>query len=441
MIRGRRNPLIRGGAFLVAVLFFLWAPSCILAQERAADASPSPGESLRVSLVTIGQGDVVWERFGHNAILIQDVETGWEASYNWGVFNFHQVDFIPRLIRGTMLYSMGVYDYQASLSEYRRVGRPVWIQELALTPSQRLELLSQVEENYRPENRDYLYDYYRDNCSTRVRDALDRVLGGRMEALFSVDTTAHSFRWHTRRILRALPEYYLGIQFVLGPRADRPITVWEEMFLPLSLMNRVREIQVPDGDGGLRSLVVEERKVLDPARPDPPGTPPFAFPLFLVVGLLWAWAILWLSGVGAGGPWRRLGLALLAGGWGLIAALSGSLLLGSWLFTDHVFWYGNFNLFQANPLFFPIPIAFLAFLFTGVFPKWGRDLAFLLCMISLAGVVLELLPWLGQSNSEVLGLMVPVNLAFWISSRRVFEAGDTMSTEGGGGPAMEGAPG
>ncbi len=409
---------VRGKPF--PFLFLLLWPLALGAQEGDPEFRPPPGESLKVSLITIGQGELVWERFGHNAILIEDEETGWAAAYNWGIFSFGQVDFVPRLIRGTMLYYMAPADPDSSLLEYQRAGRPVWIQELALTPSQRWELLTLVEENALPQNRDYRYDYYQDNCSTRVRDALDHVLGGRLEALFSADTTAFTYRWHTRRILRELPPYYLGIQFVLGPTADRPITVWEEMFLPLSLMDGIRGVQLPDGQGGVRSLVAAERVLLDPGRPPPPDSPPFAFPIFLAVGLLWGGGLLRLVGSGSGlGAGRRLGVALLGGGWGLLAALSGSLLLGAWLFTDHVFWYANFNLFQVSPLFFPLPVAFLLFLFRGRWPRWGRDLTFFLVLISVLGAALEILPGLGQKNAEILALTLPVNLALLAGAVRL----------------------
>lgn len=423
MIRARRN--------LLPALLLLLGPLTLGAQEGDSDPTTRPGESLRVSLITVGQGDVVWERFGHNAILIQDEETGWQAFYHWGVFDFEQVDFIPRLIRGTMLYSMGVADPASAQEENERAGRPAWVQELALTPSQRWELLALVQENALPENREYRYDYYLDNCSTRVRDYLDRILDGRLGALFSADTTAFTYRWHTRRLLRDMPLYYLGIQFVLGPTADRPITEWEEMFLPLSLMNGIREVQVPDGNGGVRSAVASERVLLDPGRPGPPASPPPALPIFLAIGILWGGGLLWLVGAGSDlGVGRRLGVAFLGGGWGLLAALSGSLLLGAWLFTDHIFWYANFNLFQVNPLFLLLPVAFLLFLFRGRFPRWGVKLAMFLGMASTFGVALELLPGLGQKNAEILALTLPINLALWAGAVRLYRRGGEEPSTG-----------
>ncbi len=407
-----------GGRLLWVAIFLGTLP--LGAQEAPLGPTPDPGSELSVSLITIGQGDPVWERFGHNALLFENRENGAAVVYHWGIFNFFSEDFVPRLIRGTMLYSMGPSDFSEALSAYGRAGRPVWIQELALTPPQRNELLALVEENYRPENRDYRYDYYRDNCSTRLRDALDRVIGGRIEAGFASDTTDHSFRWHTRRILKEMPLYYLGIQFVLGPSADRPITVWEEMFLPRILQESIREVQVPDGSGGTRPLVLREGQLLKSTRSAPPSSAPFALPIFLLVGLFWGGSLLWIAKPGIQmGILRRAGVLALGGGWAALAALGGTLLLGAWLFTDHQFWYANFNLFQVNPLFLPLLVAFVVFFFSGRFSDWGRATAAVLAGFSVLGVLLEVIPGVGQKHLEVLALTLPVNLCLWIAVARL----------------------
>jgi hypothetical protein len=387
------------------------APGTSGTDATGAD-SISPGASLTVYLMTLGQGDAVWERFGHNALWIQDAASGWEAAFNWGIFDFDQVDFVPRLIRGTMLYRMAPWNPQAYLEQTRRENRSVRVQELALTPEQRWDLYTFVEWNARPENMYYRYDYYRDNCSTRVRDALDRVLGGVIREATTSDTTLHTYRWHTRRLLRDVPWAYVGIQTVLGPRADRPLTVWEEAFLPRRLMEIVRDVQVSDGAGGTRPLVVEERELLTTTRPPVPRGPPFAFPWFLLAGVLWGGGILALAR--RGDRLRtpgRIGLTLLGGGWALVASLTGALLLGAWLFTDHVFWYRNLNLLQMNPLFLPLIPAFLAFPFRKAFPRWGRDTAMAVGVVAGVGVLAGLLPGVGQANGEILALAVPLNLA------------------------------
>ena len=230
-----------------------------------------------------------------------------------------------------------------------------------------------------------------------------------------------------------MPEYYLGIQFVLGPSADRPITVWEEMFLPRTLMKGVREIRVPDGSGGSRPLVAEEGEVVGSRRSEVPASPPFALPIFLATGILWGGLLLWLSRSQAHpGLSRRVGVLVFGGGWSLIAAVGGTLLLGAWLFTDHRFWYANFNLFQMNPLFFLLVFAFLSFLIKGRFPGWGRSLAVVLGALSAVGLFLEILPGVGQNNAEILALSLPVNLAIWWGVGRPRPLGTSRPNEADG---------
>ena len=403
------------------VSLFLLGPAALGGQEAEAGTVVHPGQSLQVFLLTTEQGDLVWERFGHNALWVRDRETGEGEAYNWGLFSFFQEGFWLRLARGTMLYSMGPDDPMAMIEEARYFDRRVWLQELALTPAQKLELLAFVQLNALPQNRDYRYDYYRDNCSTRVRDALDRVLGGRIRESAEAVSTSHTYRWHTRRLLPAFPVEYAGIQLVLGAAADRPLTGWEEMFLPIRLMEELRDVEVPDGEGGMRPLVVQELQLLETTRDPIPTTPPFALPLFLMVGLFWGGGILVLSRRGPALGWvGRSGLAVLAGGWAIVAAGSGILLLGAWAFTDHVFWYRNLNLLQVNPLFLPVPVAFLIFLFKGVFPPWGRELAAALGVVAGVGFLIWLLPGQGQGNGEILALTLPVNLSlasgtFWLA--------------------------
>lgn len=386
------------------------------------DSARHPGEALTVYLMTIGQGDAVWEQFSHNSIWIQNEETGWSRAYNWGVFDFDQVDFYPRLFRGTMLYSMVSFDPGYSLEVNAYLDRAVWVQELALTPAQRADLLAFVEWNALPENKDYRYDYYRDNCSTRIRDALDRVLGGSIRESAEALSTSHTYRWHTRRLLPAFPGAYTGIQVVLGAVADRPLTGWEEMFLPIRLMEQIRDVEVPDGAGGMRPLVVQERQLLETSRTTIPTEAPFALPWFLLTGLFWGGAILALSRKGPALGWMgRSGLTVLAGGWAIAVAICGLLLLGAWALTDHVFWYRNLNLLQFNPLFLPIPVAFLIYLFKGVFPRWGRELAAALSVVAGVGFLIWLLPGQGQENGEILALTLPVNLSlafgtFWLAN-------------------------
>ena len=148
----------------------------------------------------MGVGTRVWERFGHNAILVDDRQRGTRTAYNYGLFDFRQEDFLLRFIQGRMWYWMQGLDADAMVRSYVRDNRSVWVQELDLSPEERLALRDFLVWNERPENRHYRYDYYRDNCSTRVRDALDRVLNGRLRARTDSVATGTTYRFHTKRL-------------------------------------------------------------------------------------------------------------------------------------------------------------------------------------------------------------------------------------------------
>src|SRR4051812_35168994 len=141
-------------------------------------APAEPGSTLAVYLLTFGWGDVAWERFGHNAIWIRDRARGTDITYNWGMFDFNQPHFVWRFVTGDTKYWMQAFDLNTILDAYKRENRSILAQELNFTPAQRLELQRYVTMNALPQNKFYRYDYYRDNCSTRLRDALDHALGG-----------------------------------------------------------------------------------------------------------------------------------------------------------------------------------------------------------------------------------------------------------------------
>ena len=130
--------------------------------ELSATAATEPGSQFRVWLITAGPGDLVWERFGHNALRVLDTETGRDVVYNWGIFDFNQAHFIPRFLKGEMFYMMAPFSTAAMVDSYVLANREVVMQELALTPSQRLMLSDLAELNALSENRDYFYDYFYD---------------------------------------------------------------------------------------------------------------------------------------------------------------------------------------------------------------------------------------------------------------------------------------
>src|SRR5690606_28355320 len=196
-----------------------------------------------------GPGDAVWERFGHNAILLRDTTRGIAVAYTYGMVSFDEPGFVGRRMRGRMLHWMAPLNGTLMLRQYELRNREVVAQELALAPGQKYELARFLEWNAQPENAQYLYDPFRGNCSTRVRDALNRVLGGQLRRHLEADTTDQTFRSHSLRLLANDPAQHAGLMLALGQPTDIPLTEWDAAFIPMELRDAVREIEVQRLDG------------------------------------------------------------------------------------------------------------------------------------------------------------------------------------------------
>lgn len=387
------------------------ASLAVLATAVAAGAQEAePGSELRVWLVTAAPGDAVWERYGHNALRVLDTRTGRDVSYNWGIFDFQQVDFIPRFLQGRMLYRMAPFPTAAMIESYARADREVLLQELDLTPAQKRELADLAEENALPENAEYIYQYFLDNCSTRVRDLLDRVLGGALRARYGAVDRGATWRFHTRRLTSVDPLIYTGMDLLLGPPTDAPITAWDEMFVPMVLRDELRAFRVDDGAGGSRPLVLSEEVVVRSSRGAPPAEPPGWLGVYLAVGLLFGAALASARARSVrGSTFLRRAVHALAVGWSLFGGVLGLILVGL-LFTDHVFSYGNENLALANPLMLVTGGLLLLAPLGGAWPARARVAAVLLAGLAVAGLAWHLLPISAQANTIFYALLLPAHV-------------------------------
>lgn len=395
---------IRGcgtGALLALLLLGSTSATRVSAQSE-------PGSELRVWLLTAGPGEAVWERFGHNAIRVLDTVTGRDVSYNWGIFDFNQVDFIPRFLKGQMLYMMAPFSSAAMIDSYARVGREIVSQELALSPAQRVLLRDFAERNALPDNREYFYDYFLDNCSTRVRDLLDYVLSGRLSDRFGDRETGTSYRHHIRRLTHVDPLLYTGMDILLGNPGDQPITVWGEMFVPMTLRDALREVRVVGSDGVERPLVLSE-EVLSPSSDIvEPTTVPNWFMVYLLLGLGVGGALAWAGSRVHDSSALRHVAGVVGTAWALLAGVAGLILLLV-LFTDHDFMRLNENLFLLNPL----SLALAVLVPLAVWGSRGRRAARLTALavlgFALLGLVIQILPGADQQNGIHLALFLPIH--------------------------------
>ncbi|MEM9053192.1 MAG: DUF4105 domain-containing protein [Bacteroidota bacterium] len=218
-------------------------------------------ESTTISLITCGPGNELYSTFGHSAIHISDRTSGLDKVYNYGTFDFDTPNFYVKFSRGQLDYFLNVTDFGRFVRSYQREGRWVYRQELNLTQAQKEELFAFLENNAKPENKFYKYDFFYDNCSTRIRDVLEQVLGEslvypKMES----DTTA-TFREMIELYLTKLPWSDLGIDLALGMPCDDEADYRQKMFLPDYLKSHFDEARIIEG-GELIPLVKKEGLVL-----------------------------------------------------------------------------------------------------------------------------------------------------------------------------------
>jgi hypothetical protein len=182
-----------------------------------------PAQNMTVLLLTMGNGEQVWELFGHTAIVIRDNITGRDTVFNWGVFDSHKPNFILHFLQGLMLYKLGGETLEQLLYQYRYFNRSVTAQELDLTVQQKDSLLALIRVNAQPENVEYRYDYFRDNCSTRPRDLLDRALGGQLRAKAD-SLTGTTYRSQALRLMQGGKFLVVGVDIGLGQPSDEQLT-------------------------------------------------------------------------------------------------------------------------------------------------------------------------------------------------------------------------
>ena len=382
-----------------------------------AQIVPAPGSELDVALITFGPGEEVWERFGHNAILIRDHTAGTQRLYNYGMFDFAQENFWLNFARGKMLYRISVSDPADDYPIYRDEGRWIVEQDLLLTPAQRAKLRDYLDWNARPENAQYLYEYFSANCSTRVRDVLDAAVDGAIHDQLVAPSRGFTYRMDADRLMRAEPALMLGMDAGLGPFADRRLSYWEESFVPMEFMRRLRDVRVRDAVGNSVPIIARETRVAKARLPEPPDFPSQWIWQALVIGVALGMGVFTLACLRAR-AWARIAFATLASVIALSCGLGGVVLLALWTLTDHISAWRNENLVLFNPLcLLLVPAWFGAFRELWQPSLFARRTA--IAVAALAGLAFfsKVFPAFAQDNLLWIALLLPVHTALAVSLR------------------------
>jgi hypothetical protein len=237
-----------------ALLSFLF--TMLLCQLTSAQVA----ENADVYLLTCAPGNATYSIYGHTALRICVRGTEIDRVYNWGIFDFSTPNFAFRFAKGRLDYMLGSYSYDTFIYEYLNEGRAVWSQPLNLTTAEKEKLFSLINENLKPENVKYRYDFFFDNCATRIRDIL--VASASDTIIFPVKEKQKSFRQLVDPNQKVLPWIDFGADMLLGLQADRKASPADEMFLPAYLMENLSASVIVHG-GNREPILGEPVTVVD----------------------------------------------------------------------------------------------------------------------------------------------------------------------------------
>ena len=362
----------------------------------------------RIGVITMQPGEIFWERFGHDAIVVDDPARGEPISYNFGFFDPSEPDFVPRFIRGQMRYQLVALPLREDLAYYDRVGRGVSVQWLDLSPAQVKRLSDALAVNALPQNAHYSYDYFTDNCATRVRDAIDAALGGRLKEQLSARSRGNTYRSEAVRLASPAPLMWLGFDIGLGPFADVPLARWQDAFVPMRLADSLHEATNTEG----RPLVVSQQMLL-PHRlaPAPAETPRPWWP-WLLCSVAIAAALLVL------GRTMPRGLAVVAMVFWTACTLLGLLMLFIWFGTAHRAGWANQNLLLFNPLCLLLLPGGWRLLRGRPNGAWFERWLGVIVVCAVVAWVMRWLPFPEQDNTHWIALLLPIHVALRSALRR-----------------------
>ncbi|MGH2645957.1 MAG: DUF4105 domain-containing protein, partial [Ginsengibacter sp.] len=313
------------------VLLFLF-PLKIFAQNDSCH--------LRISILTCAPGEELYSTFGHSAIRVTDSVTNNDIVYNYGTFNFEEPGFYTKFIRGKLSFYLSPDDFESFISEYVEEKRDITEQVLNLTCAEKYNIVMLLQTNMMAENRTYKYDFTFDNCTTRLRDLLEKAADSSIH-FGNILTSKKTFRDLIYEYLNKNDKQWskLGIDILLGRRMDVEMKPLEVMFLPDYLLKAFDSTTIDS-----RPLVSKKQKILELDIP-PVTINNFTHPLFIFSILLVAVILLSFS---KNTFIKRL-LVAFDGFMFFITGLLGILLIFMWLGTDHFMCKDNFNLLWAWP--------------------------------------------------------------------------------------------
>ena len=299
-------------------------------------------ESTEISVLTCDPGTQIYSLFGHSALRIKNPVNGHDLVVNWGLFEFSesQFQFGYDFAKGRLKYYMGIQLMSNFMIEYRRAKRGVREQVLNLSDQEKYQIIQLLEENYKPENRKYKYEFFYDNCSSRLRDIIKKVFNENINFYQSPKSNKFTFRETIHKYLESFPWLKLGIDLVLGKKIDVLVSNEKLMFLPLNV-EQIFDQSLVENNGAKKNLIKSKNTLVESFE-NKNELSNIGIYSWILLGITLVLIVFKLEK--ALGFWSSLNL--------FIVGLLGIILVFMWIGTDHNATKMNFNLLWASPFHF-----------------------------------------------------------------------------------------
>ena len=318
-----------------SILFYLFLLCNILTVFAQKD-------SLKVTLITISPGEQVYEKFGHTALRVQELNGRFDIVFNYGLFSFEAPNFLYRFIKGETDYQLGVVETGYFLTEYAMRGSEVTEQTINLTPAESEHLFNLVKENYKEENRVYRYNFFFDNCSTRPRDIILKSVSGNIG--FKNEENKLTFRDLIYEKTGGENNWLsFGIDLLMGANTDRVATNEELSFLPDYLMITFDSTFIVKDS--ITYPLVSDKKIIFEKEEYDENSNLFISPFFICSILLVLFGILFVIELKRGKMFTFIDSSIF-----IIAGLVGIIVYFLNFFSQHPCVDNNYNCIWLQPL-------------------------------------------------------------------------------------------
>ena len=332
--------------------------------ELADYAVPADMNDVHFYLITVDVGDSVWDNFGHTALRVRDENNNTDTVFNWGYFSFGDgvIAFSWNFFKGIMDYSLVTNSPSQEFAMYRAQERTVWQDRINLTNPQKERLYRRLMWNLEPGNVQYPYQYFFDNCTTKVRDYLDEALLGRISRQYTAETDV-SFRDQVQAHYESVGLIGFSLDILMNSNIDRNMTEWEDMFLPLKLRERLMGVSSDVAENGQQLMLLSDPQIVGQYPAPTADSDPYQIATLVLVAPVLFLALMLkripqsyfathprIGLKAAGINFRILGLIGLLTA--IFSGVYGILMLGSWFVSNHVDTHHNINLL----LFWPTDI-------------------------------------------------------------------------------------